>query len=195
MTARRILIVYGSTYGQTAKIARYIQDVLVSEGHEVVLEAADRWPAESSIQGFEAVIVGASIIIGKHQKAVSRFVAANRAALNRIPSAFFSVSGSAGGTDTKSIAEVDRIINDFLAGAQWHPRTVEKVAGAIVYTKYSWPMRQVMRWIVKGGGGPTDTTRDHELTDWAQVRRFAHRVLELVVSPAVEPAAAAPRAD
>ena len=30
--ARRILIVYGTTYGQTARIAHYIQDVLAAEG-------------------------------------------------------------------------------------------------------------------------------------------------------------------
>lgn len=188
MTARRILIVYGTTYGHTGKIARYIQDVLIAEGHEAVLEGADRWRPEWNVHGYDAVIVGASLISHRHQKTVQKFVEQNRTALNRLPSAFFSVSGSAAGTDARAIAAVDRLINRFLADSQWHPRTVEKIGGAMAYTKYSWPLRLAMKWISWRNHGPTDTSRDHELTDWVQVRRFAHRVLELIPVDAGAPA-------
>jgi menaquinone-dependent protoporphyrinogen oxidase len=186
--ARRILIVYGTTYGQTARIAHYIQDVLAAEGGEVVLEPADRWRADWNVHGYDAIIVGASLIVGRHQASVARFAAENRTALNRIPTAFFSVSASAAGTDPRAIAEVDRLINALLAEAQWHPRTVEKIGGAIAYTRYSFPVRMAMKFIAWRNGGPTDTSRDHELTDWAQVRQFALRVLALAnATPAREP--------
>lgn len=186
--ARRILIVYGTTYGQTARIAHYIQDVLTSEGCEVVLEPADRWRADWNVHGYDAIIVGASLIVGKHQASVAKFASENRTALNRIPTAFFSVSASAAGSDPRAIAEVDRLINAFLAEAQWHPRTVEKIGGAIAYTRYSLPVRMAMKFISWRNGGSTDTSRDHELTDWAQVRQFALRVLGLVhATPPGEP--------
>jgi len=40
------------------------------------------------------------------------------------------------------------------------------VAGALSYTKYNFLVRFVMKRIAKAQGASTDTSRDHELTDW-----------------------------
>ena len=49
----------------------------------------------------------------------------------------------------------------------------ELVAGALLYTRYNFLVRFVMRQITKAEGGDTDTSRDYEYTDWDAVDRFA----------------------
>jgi len=172
MSSRRILLVYGTSYGQTAKVARHMAAVLLESGDRVtVLNAADN-KRDLDVSRFDAIIVGASIIRGRHQRAVARFVRANLAALNTTPSAFFSVSGAAASPNETSRAEAQRFIDEFLGQTGWHPRTTAAVAGAMAYTKYN----PILRWIVRRAstpmGGPADTSRDHEFTDWPQVERF-----------------------
>ena len=47
------------------------------------------------------------------------------------------------------------------------------IAGAINYTRYNLLLRWYMKSASEKNGGTTDTSRDHEYTDWAQVERFA----------------------
>jgi hypothetical protein len=54
-------------------------------------------------------------------------------------------------------------------------------AGRLAYTQYGPIKRLILRLIAQREGGSTDTRRDHELTDWTDVARFAetwHRRLE-----------------
>jgi menaquinone-dependent protoporphyrinogen IX oxidase len=68
---RNILIVFGSAYGHTTKIASHIQDTLMAEGLTVTLLNAD--VARSvSLDGVDAVIVGSSVIMGRHRRSVRR---------------------------------------------------------------------------------------------------------------------------
>lgn len=43
---------------------------------------------------------------------------------------------------------------------------IELIAGALAYSKYSRPIKCVMQKIAKKTGEDTDTSRDHEYTDW-----------------------------
>lgn len=49
------------------------------------------------------------------------------------------------------------------------------VAGALLYTRYNWIERWVMRRIVRKAGGDTDTSRDYEYTNWAELRAFVEQ--------------------
>lgn len=95
----RVLIPYGTTEGQTAKIADVIADVIRDRGHTA--DAVDiNGPSNKAPAGYDAVIVGASIHMGKHDKHVVEFVQKNHDTLDQLPSAFFSVSLAAhGGAD------------------------------------------------------------------------------------------------
>ena len=180
MSPRQVLLVYGTNYGQTAKIAQYMADVLVGLGDHVrVVSAADK-PANLNVRRFDAIIVGGSMIRGRHQREVTQFVRDNLVTLNTTSSAFFSVSGAAASADEASRAEAQRFIDEFLAEAGWYPRFAVAIAGAVAYTKYN----PVLRWIIRRGskrmGGPTDMSRDHEFTDWAQVERFVRGFMATV---------------
>ena len=48
--------------------------------------------------------------------------------------------------------------------------------GKLAYTQYGFVKRWFMRRIAEREGGPTDTSRDHDLTDWPAVREFALNV-------------------
>jgi menaquinone-dependent protoporphyrinogen oxidase len=64
------------------------------------------------------------------------------------------------------------MIDQFLKDTEWHPGVTRPVAGALLYTQYGPIIRFVMKRISKSEGGSTDTSRDHEYTDWAALDRF-----------------------
>ncbi len=85
----RILIVYGTTHGQTTKIANAVSLALRSRAASV-----DVVPARSACRphGYDAVIVAASVHAGTYQKQVRRWVRSHAQELNRKPTALVSVS-------------------------------------------------------------------------------------------------------
>jgi len=173
MTSHRIAIIYGTRYGQTTKIAERMKQVLTDAGHDVWIGRADTLSRHFSASEYDAVIIGGSVIAGRHQRYLERFVRAHRDEVTQMPSAFFSVSGSAGGSTEQDQANARRVLDAFLTKTGWHPRTTATIAGAMAFTKYGVFTRILLKRISRREGGPTDTSRDHELTDWHQVARFA----------------------
>jgi menaquinone-dependent protoporphyrinogen IX oxidase len=64
-------------------------------------------------------------------------------------------------------------VRDFVERTGWTPTEEISVAGALVYTKYDYLKRLVMKLIADRRGGDTDTAKDNEYTDWAALDRFA----------------------
>jgi menaquinone-dependent protoporphyrinogen oxidase len=50
----------------------------------------------------------------------------------------------------------------------------------MAYTQYGPLLRWITKVMSKRRGGPTDTSRDHEFTDWKAVDRFAERLAKAV---------------
>jgi menaquinone-dependent protoporphyrinogen oxidase len=69
--------------------------------------------------------------------------------------------------------EARRIARSFVEEAGFLPRRVVCFPGRLAYTHYGFLVRFIMKRIARREGGPTDTSRDHELTDWSEVARFA----------------------
>src|SRR5215203_7204470 len=105
----RVLIATATTEGLTARISEYVADVVRGHGHEA--DTVDiKGSVDPELDGYDAVIVGASIHMGKHEDYVLDFVRKNRDELGRLPSAFFSVSLAAH-DDTE---EAEGYIEEFL---------------------------------------------------------------------------------
>lgn len=86
-----IYLPFGTVEGQTARIAEYLAYVIREHGHQA--RTADLQTAGDVLpDDCDAVIVGASVHMGKHEPFVTDFVLANRAALERLPSALFSAA-------------------------------------------------------------------------------------------------------
>jgi len=179
-----ILIAYATTEGQTQKIAGWIGDWLRKRGHEVsVLEAALAGRG-NQIDGYDAYILAGSLHQEKHQKELVEFAKRHVATLQKSHSAFLSVSASASRTDEGSQAATRRCIGTFIQQTSWIPRAWLPVGGAIKYTKYNFILRAVMKSISKKNNGPTDTSKDHELTDWEALEKFVDRFInDLLEAP------------
>ncbi len=190
MPPRRILIVYASHYGQTAKIGRYLADRLRASGSTVLLSSVNDVPRLIPPASYDGVMIGASINYGRHQRSIRRFARANREVLQKLPSAFFSVSGAECSPNEESRAMARQYIENFARETGWQPAMTESIAGAMAYTKYSPMMRWIIKRISQKEGGPADSSRDYEYTDWDQVGRFADRYTGALDAPDVVAAAA-----
>jgi menaquinone-dependent protoporphyrinogen oxidase len=120
--------------------------------------------------------VGASLHMGRHQKAASRFVHEHAARLNAVPSAFFSVSLAAASKNPAEVGEAERIARAFPETHGWTPAFILSVAGRLAYREYNVLVRWLIKRIARKEGGPTDTSRDHELTNWDAVDRLAREM-------------------
>ena len=167
-----VLIIYGTTEGQTAKIAQHIGDIGRRHGHQVTVAHAPDF-SDEDLETFDAVIVGGSVHEWHYQRAVRDFVEHHKAFLASRPSAFFSVSMAAASHDPDERADARRIAEEFVRRAGWTPNEIASFSGALKYTQYSWFKRAVMKHIAAQEGGDVDTSKDFEYTDWAEVGLFA----------------------
>lgn len=188
MARHRILIAYATSYGQTAKIARRMADLLMASDDAVTLVNVRNHPRDFHLGEFDGVIIGGSIIAGRHHHSLAHFVREHAAALNATPSAFFSVSGSAASRKEIERARAREFVARFLADTGWHPLLTDIIGGAMAYTKYNPFVRWFIRRATRAAGGPTDTSHDHEMTDWSQVERFVNEFAEAMPVPVNEAA-------
>ncbi len=172
VTSVNVLLVYGTTEGQTRKIARFVAHRLLQSSQKVLTADAREAAFIPEPRDFDAVIIAASLHAGHYQRPIIDFVRGNRAAISGKPNAFLSVSLSAAGSDPRDAADLGRCVADFVRDTGWVPERVHHVAGALLYSTYGLFTRWVMKRIAARRGGPTDTRRDHELTDWDDLAKF-----------------------
>jgi menaquinone-dependent protoporphyrinogen oxidase len=170
---KQILIAYGTTDGQTRKIAEVLAEDLRARRFSVdILDTAGTRPRLSP-ETYDAVIVAASVQIGAFQKSVVRWVRMHARALHRMPTAFLPVCLAILEKRPEAQQEIDNIVGRFFRRCGWRPTVTKPMAGALKYTQYPWLKKWMMKRIVAKAGGDTDTTRDYEYTDWNELRAFA----------------------
>jgi menaquinone-dependent protoporphyrinogen oxidase len=166
-----VLIAYASTHGHTAKIAERMAATLRAEGETVTQHRLDGHGDGPDPGAFDAVLVGASIHAGHHQKAVVEWAARNRTALGS--AAFFSVCLTAADDTEESRVATRAYLDEFAECTGWTPARTTTFAGALQYREYDFATRLLMRLLMRKGGHPTDASRDYDYTDWNSVERFA----------------------
>jgi menaquinone-dependent protoporphyrinogen oxidase len=182
-TGARALVIYASTHGHTAKVAERIAQAMREQALEVDLrDAATAVNAEPD--RYDVVVVGASLHREHHQHEIADWVTAHRAALDRRPSVFFSVSLSAADDSEESRAATRRCIDELCAQTGWTPGRTERIAGCLQYREYDVFTRQLMRLMMKRVGQPTDASKDYDFTDWEAVDRLGREIAQLAAAPA-----------
>ncbi len=169
----RILIIYATTEGQTQKIADFIADHVRAQSAEVVEQNVAQLERGFSMEGFDGVIVGGSLHLGKVQKSLRRFVSDHHETLTTLPNAFFLVSLTAVSERPEATAELEATMNHFVKDTGWKPDRAAYFAGALKYSQYGFITRLVMKSIAKREGTDTDTSHDYEYTRWDSVAEFA----------------------
>lgn len=166
----KILIVYGTTEGQTRKIADWTAVRLRDQGHDVDVRDSAALLSDLDLGAFDACLVAGSVHHGHHQKSVANFVLAHREFLETTPSALISVSLSAVLQDESP--EAQGYVDDFVSSTGWTPRETLLVGGAARFTEYDYFQEQVVKFIVMRRGELDDGGQDREFTDWAALGRF-----------------------
>jgi menaquinone-dependent protoporphyrinogen oxidase len=178
-----IPVFYATTEGQTRRIAEHLvaifrENGFTSRAFDVASSDADYvdWAR------VRATVVGASLHAHRHQRAAEAFVREHAGDLNAHPSAFFSVSLAAASPIPAERDAAAQIASTFPARVGWHPGEITCVAGRLAYTQYGLLTRLVMKQIARRRGSPTDTSRDYEVTNWADVARLGDAVVRMVAA-------------
>lgn len=167
----RILILYSTTDGHTAKICHRIEEVIGRTGHQVFVSELSK-EADFELEDFDQIVVGASIRYGKHSRQVTEFIRKHLSVLASKPSAFFSVNIVARKPE-KNTPATNPYLRKFLQQIAWQPDLLAVFAGKLDYPKYGRLDRLMIRLIMKLTKGPTDPTTVIEFTDWKKVDEFA----------------------
>jgi menaquinone-dependent protoporphyrinogen oxidase len=165
-----IPVFYATTYGQTRRIAEAIADALRKDGLasfalDVTSEAARTFEWRRAC----GAVLAASLHAGGHQSGATDFARAHVTRLNAMPSWFVSVSLSAASAHMEERLAAERIARAFVDDIGWKPGRVSCLAGMLAYTQYSFVTKWFMRRIARKEGASTDTSRDHDFTDWNAV--------------------------
>lgn len=186
-----VLVLYATREGQTRRIAEHLVRRLGELGLDAELHDVSVG-VEMALEGYAGAILAASVHMGRHDPTMVGFAARHRAALERLPTAFLSVSlteaqvedSSAPGEAREAArAEVERLLEGFFTESGWHPEMVQPVAGALLYRQYNFFLRLFIKQIAKSRGMPSDTSRDHVFTDWEGLDRFAEAFASRLVAP------------
>lgn len=178
---KQVGVFYATRQGHTQRVAEHVAATLRARGLEADVRNLRDRGVGIVLDKYAGVVLAASIHIGKHEPEIIRFVKQHRLELEAMPTAFLSVNLTEAGVEdvnatpeqhAQAVALVQGRLDTFSAKTGWHPRRAKAVAGALLFTKYNFLLRFVMKQIAKKGGKDTDTSRDYEYTDWAALDRF-----------------------
>lgn len=183
----KAVVFYATREGQAHKVAEHVGAILRARhlNPDIVdvgeLRGTIDWPAYGS------VFVVASVHVGQHEREMRRFAKRYRRELDAASASFISLSLSQAGAQDKNApadrrtqarADVQRMIDAFIAETGWRPARVLPAAGALAYTKYNFLVKLAIKQIARLNGASTDTSRDWEFTDWTAVDRFVVSAIE-----------------
>ena len=175
----KVLILYGTTEGQTRKIAEWTATHVRDLGHEVELRDSASPASDLDLATFDAFIIAASVHQERHQDTIINFAIVHHQLLNAKTAAFISVSLSA-------VLELERkeaqhYVDRFVSVTGWQPRMTLLLGGALRFTNYDYYQEQIIKFIVLKRGSAVSTERDHEFTDWNTLANFVDGFLETAV--------------
>ncbi len=158
----KVLLVYATKYGATKEIAERIAETIQAAGHETRLVPAENAPA---VDGFDAVVVGSAVYIGKMRKAMRQFLKKNQEILSQKPVWLFA-SGPTGKDDQPGEFEGmhrPQAIRDLIDKIGPKERVV--LGGALLRDALS----GLDRWMISQAKAPLDDARDWDaIAGWAQ---------------------------
>ena len=167
------LIIYSSTDGHTKTICERMIDFLKDKNITKLVSLNDA--KNLDLSEFNKIIIGASIRYGKHSKELYKFIELNRNILNEKESVFFSVNVVARKPE-KNTPDNNPYITKFLKISKWKPKKIGVFAGKVDYPNYNFFDKYIIKLIMLITGGPTDTSKSYEFTDWSKVENFAKEI-------------------
>jgi menaquinone-dependent protoporphyrinogen oxidase len=177
----RILVVHHAAAGHTARVAAHVADRCAAGGADVARHDTTDAPPPT---GFDAVAAGDAIHMGRHSGELTGWLRSHAPALMACPLGLFQVSLTSAVDDAEHTREAGGLARALVDEVGIDPDLVGLFGGELAYTRYGWLKRRMVRSIAAQDGLPTDTGRDHDLTDWDAVDRFADDLLALATAAA-----------
>jgi menaquinone-dependent protoporphyrinogen oxidase len=155
----RILVAYASKTGSTTEIAQAIAKELQAAGHVVDITEVG---AVTSLSGYNAVIIGGPVYMGKMMGEVGKFVRRHYNDLKDLPVAGFIVGLGPVSKEPASIMQAEKVLHAALDPLK--PVAVTVFAGRLDPEKLSW----FQKWITKNVKSPVGDFRD-----WTAIAAWA----------------------
>jgi menaquinone-dependent protoporphyrinogen oxidase len=185
----RLAIIYATRYGHSAKVAEAIASAAAREHVQSAALDVRRLSRPFDFDDYDGVVLVGGVHFGRYARPLERFVVRNLAPLTGMRSAFVSISGSA--ISEEGLPAAEACIDQFVRRTGWVPDRRASFGGAISYTKYGFIIRTIMKRISQKHGRSTDTSRDHDYTNWPAVDAFVRDFIGEVVSVSSSSAIAA----
>jgi menaquinone-dependent protoporphyrinogen oxidase len=164
----RTLIAYGTSEGQTRKIAEVVATRVQELGHDAHLfDTAS--PEAIDVDAYDKIVVAASVHHERHQESVEVFVITSLAELQKRPTLFLSVSLSA--AFPEGVSDAQRYADALLHSTGWKPTTSLLVAGALRFDEYDYFKAQIIQHVVLKCREVEGAKGDYEFTNWENLFR------------------------
>jgi menaquinone-dependent protoporphyrinogen oxidase len=158
--ARTVLVAFATMYGSTKEVAESIASTLRDAGVEV-----DVKPARDvkQLDGYDAVVLGAPLIIHKLQKDARGFLSRHQKALEDLPVAFFALGPCKEPRDEEEWRDCSEQLDKVLAGLGWlKPVAAELFGGRFDPALLKFPFNKM------AGSEPASDARD-----WGAIEAWA----------------------
>ncbi len=165
-----ILIVFGTTEGQTRKVSERARDHLENQSHTVDVIDSENLEVNPDWDTYDAAVVAGSVHQERHQDDLVNFAIAHQKQLASIPTAFISISLAAATDEGRASAE--HYVDRFKSATGLAPAQVLLLAGALRYSKYDYFKIEIVKHVVMKTAGEFEATGDHEFTDWDALTAF-----------------------
>jgi menaquinone-dependent protoporphyrinogen oxidase len=156
----RILVAYATKHGSTTGIAEAIGKEITAAGLSVEVKEIKN---VQSPAGYDAVVIGGPIYMGKVMAEVKKFIARHQEKLAAMPVAAFVVGLSPASKDEKQIGDAKKALQDAVAPLQ--PVASTLFAGSLDPEKLGFIERKMIGMVKS----PTGDFRDWEaIAAWAK---------------------------
>jgi len=158
MKLKKVLIAFATRYGSTKEVAEFIAEKI--KEREIEAEISNIIDI-SSLEGYDAVIIGSPIYMGKWLKEGVHFVQQFSESLNRVPVALFSVGATLKDKNEKNIKIAEKSFDVLLPYT--NPVMTGLFAGKIDKSNMNFVDKQILK-IVKPEEG--DFRNFDEISVW-----------------------------
>ncbi len=164
--SKKILIAYGSFSGSTAETAEFIGKKLSEKGMQADVKPVNKI---KSLEGYDGVIIGSAVVMGKIKSSVVKFVSANKGALSKVPVGYFLVCL----TMQKDTPENRKTASGYLQPVSSVVKPVSEglFPGKVDFKKLPFPMSLLTLMPAFKEGVP-----EGDFRDWAKMEKWAREM-------------------
>lgn len=177
MSENPVFLLYASHDGQTGRIALRLMDELRARGQKALpCNLAKAIPPVFLFEEAAAIVLLSPIRYGYHLRPIEEFIQEHKALLQKQILGMVSINLTARKAG-KDQPETNAYFKKWIKKHQINPDISAVIAGRLDYPRYSWLDRQMIRFIMKITGGPTDPQTQVEYTQWDRLGVLADHIV------------------